>query len=537
MHEWVSWRNLAANSTLPLLRRLQAVRGAAARKADALRALLAPGGVHSDLANLTCPCPLDPSVLLLGLVEVAALQRLLARRGELHGGSARLGREAAALALCASAAAAARVAAASKKGGGGGGSAAAAAADAKSPGGALRRGRAILFFRTKASAHRAKILFGLAGLPRAAELHGNMTQAARLEALEAFRTGEASFLLATDVAARGLDVLGVEAVLNVDAPPDVASYLHRAGRTARAGAKGRVVTLAGDGDRALLKKIVRSAGVKLSARAVSVNSLNLWRDAVARMEPDVSALSKLEAEEAALRKAEMEANKAENMLSHGDEIRARAPRTWFQSPAEKKRAAEAAKEAALADSLEGLSGEARKAKKREEQKKKRAEGRQTEKASRKKAKRDEALALASKATIRAVKSGARRLMMNEGITSGRAGKLAAASVLGRSADSSAKKKRDAKKKIAKKAARENGGGGGGGGDDGDGGGEKSGGLFSSAPAVPRSAKVYAGGGRSGALKLSNLGAKKRSKEEAKRAARGGKGKSRFKSKAKHKRRK
>lgn len=445
----------------------------------------------------------------------------------LKGAEGAAGRESAALALCASAAVAAKALA---KGGG------PAAAGAKAPpavvGGALRRGRAILFFRTKASAHRAKILFGLAGLPRAAELHGNMTQAARLEALEAFRTGAASFLLATDVAARGLDVLGVEAVLNVDAPPDVASYLHRAGRTARAGARGRCVTLAGDGDRALLKKIVRSASVKLQARSVPEASLSLWRDAVARAEPDVSALARLEAEEAALRKAEMEATKAENMLSHGDEIRSRAPRTWFQSPLEKKKAAEAAKEAALAESTEGLSGEARKTKKREEQKKKRAEGRLTEKASRKKAKRDAELALASNATIRAVKSGARRMMMMEGITSGRAGKLAAAAVLGRSADSSAKKKRDAKKKIAKRAARESGGGGDGGGE---GDSEGKGGLFSEP--VPRSAKVYAGGGRSGALKISNSGAKKRSKEEAKKAARGGKGKSRFKSKAKHKRRK
>ena len=73
----------------------------------------------------------------------------------------------------------------------------------------LARGRAIVFFKTKAAAHRAAMLFGLARLPPAAELHGAMTQAARLGALEAFRTGEASFLLATDVAARGLDILGV----------------------------------------------------------------------------------------------------------------------------------------------------------------------------------------------------------------------------------------------------------------------------------------------------------------------------------------
>ena len=136
-------------------------------------------------------------------------------------------------------------------------------------GGALRRGAPSSSSAPRPRPTAPRSSSGSPGLPRAAELHGNMTQAARLEALEAFRTGAASFLLATDVAARGLDVLGVEAVLNVDAPPDVASYLHRAGRTARAGREGAGVTLAGDGDRALLKKIVRSAGVKLSARARS----------------------------------------------------------------------------------------------------------------------------------------------------------------------------------------------------------------------------------------------------------------------------
>lgn len=88
-------------------------------------------------------------------------------------------------------------------------------------------GRTIVFFSTKQRAHRAKILFGLAGLPPAAELHGDMTQAARLESLEAFRKGEAAFLLATDVAARGLDILGVETVINFDCPSQLATYLHR----------------------------------------------------------------------------------------------------------------------------------------------------------------------------------------------------------------------------------------------------------------------------------------------------------------------
>ncbi|GFH27760.1 uncharacterized protein HaLaN_26136, partial [Haematococcus lacustris] len=141
----------------------------------------------------------------------------------------------------------------------------------------FRGGRTIVFFRTKQRAHRAKILFGLLGLPLAAELHGDMTQAARLESLEAFRTATApgppaaplafvaelhgdmtqaarlesleafrtataSFLLATDVAARGLDIQGVQVVINYDAARKLDAHLHRIGRTARAGASGIAVT-------------------------------------------------------------------------------------------------------------------------------------------------------------------------------------------------------------------------------------------------------------------------------------------------------
>ena len=63
------------------------------------------------------------------------------------------------------------------------------------------------------------------------------------------------FLLATDVAARGLDIIGVEAVINYDSPANLAAYLHRIGRTARAGQQGRAVSLIEDSDRALVKEV------------------------------------------------------------------------------------------------------------------------------------------------------------------------------------------------------------------------------------------------------------------------------------------
>ncbi|GJN35029.1 hypothetical protein PR202_gb23755 [Eleusine coracana subsp. coracana] len=110
---------------------------------------------------------------------------------------------------------------------------------------------------TKQSAHRLKIIFGLSSL-KAAELHGNLTQAQRLEALEVFKKQEVDFLIATDVAARGIDIVGVQTVINFSCPRDVKTYLHRVGRTARAGREGYAVTFVTDDDRSLLKAISQS---------------------------------------------------------------------------------------------------------------------------------------------------------------------------------------------------------------------------------------------------------------------------------------
>ena len=129
--------------------------------------------------------------------------------------------------------------------------------------------RTIIFAGTKQTAHRLKILFGLVGL-KASELHGNLTQAQRLSALEDFRVGvETDFLIATDVAARGLDITGVEGVINFDAPRTIEGYSHRVGRTARAGKKGRAITLATELERPLLKKIAKT----LTSRSLPTRSL------------------------------------------------------------------------------------------------------------------------------------------------------------------------------------------------------------------------------------------------------------------------
>ncbi|XP_078448279.1 DEA(D/H)-box RNA helicase family protein isoform X1 [Wolffia australiana] len=212
--------------------------------------------------------------------------------------------------------------------------------------------KVIIFSGTKEAAHRLKIIFGLAGL-KAAELHGNLSQVQRLDALELFRKQEVDFLIATDVAARGLDIIGVQTVINFVCPRDITSYVHRVGRTARAGREGHAVTFVTDNDRSLLKAIAKRAGSQLKSRIVAENSVAEWSRVIEEMEGRISAILREEREERALRKAEMEATKAENMIIHKDEIYSRPKKTWFITETEKKRISENSKQASVEKDKKG----------------------------------------------------------------------------------------------------------------------------------------------------------------------------------------
>ncbi|KAL0912626.1 hypothetical protein M5K25_018610 [Dendrobium thyrsiflorum] len=203
--------------------------------------------------------------------------------------------------------------------------------------------KVIVFSGTKQAAHRLKIIFGLAGL-KAAELHGNLTQVQRLDALELFRKQQVDFLIATDVAARGLDIVGVQTVISFACPRDITSYVHRVGRTARAGREGYAVTFVTDNDRSLLKAIAKRAGSKLKSRIVADQPITEWSRFIEENEDQISSIFREEREERALRKVEMEATKVENMIKHKEDIYSRPKKTWFVTEKEKKLLAKASKE-------------------------------------------------------------------------------------------------------------------------------------------------------------------------------------------------
>ncbi|CAF9925634.1 MAG: nucleolar DEAD-box protein required for synthesis of 60S ribosomal subunit [Heterodermia speciosa] len=197
--------------------------------------------------------------------------------------------------------------------------------------------RVIIFFRQKALAHRVRILFALLDL-HAAELHGSMTQEQRITALTSFRAGTANYLLATDVASRGLDIPSVSTVINYTAPQNSTIYLHRVGRTARAGRDGRACTLAAEPDRKVVKEIVKSAkaqGAKIVSRTVDAGAVDALAARIAALDEEIEAVLREEKEERAMKGAEMQVRKGENLMKFEGEIRARPKRTWFESEREK----------------------------------------------------------------------------------------------------------------------------------------------------------------------------------------------------------
>ncbi|MFO1123946.1 MAG: DEAD/DEAH box helicase [Methylocystis sp.] len=114
--------------------------------------------------------------------------------------------------------------------------------------------RAIVFTRTKRGADRVAQHLESAGVGADA-IHGNKSQSQRLRALDGFRKGRTRVLVATDIAARGIDVDGVTHVVNYELPEVAEAYVHRIGRTARAGATGRAISLCDNGERPLLRAI------------------------------------------------------------------------------------------------------------------------------------------------------------------------------------------------------------------------------------------------------------------------------------------
>lgn len=141
--------------------------------------------------------------------------------------------------------------------------------------------RRIFFTRMKHQAKKLAKQLTARGIP-AVELQGNLSQNARDRNLAEFVSGEARVLVATDVAARGVHVDGVELVVHIDPPVEHKAYLHRSGRTARAGNEGDVVTIVLPEQRGEMRQIMRAAKIRVTPKPVNPMAANI--------DPEVLAL-------------------------------------------------------------------------------------------------------------------------------------------------------------------------------------------------------------------------------------------------------
>ncbi|GAA3769898.1 DEAD/DEAH box helicase [Micromonospora maritima] len=141
---------------------------------------------------------------------------------------------------------------------------------------AAREGRTIVFIATKHRADRVARQLLAKGV-RAAALHGGKSQPQRTRILEQFRTGQVTALVATDVAARGIHVDGLDLVVNADPPTEAKDYLHRGGRTARAGESGTVVTLVLPEQRRDVARLMSTAGINPQTTRVRAGDAELGR--------------------------------------------------------------------------------------------------------------------------------------------------------------------------------------------------------------------------------------------------------------------
>lgn len=196
----------------------------------------------------------------------------------------------------------------------------------------------IIFCNKKQAAHRLAIIFGLCGL-RFAEIHGNLPQGERVHALQRFQQKQADFLMATDLASRGLDLCNVETVINFNIPVDSSRYIHRVGRTARMGRTGRAVTVYAPEEYGKVKKLGRECCSKVKSkvlkRTVAADAIKLWAEKIKSFEEDINAINEEESVERELRLADILTTKTDNIVKHKAEINARPAKEWYMSNREK----------------------------------------------------------------------------------------------------------------------------------------------------------------------------------------------------------
>lgn len=177
--------------------------------------------------------------------------------------------------------------------------------------------KTLIFGNTKKIVHNLYLLFKALGMP-VAELQGDMTQLKRYEAHSLFAGGQAEFLIATDVAARGLDIKGIENVINYNMPRSLTFYVHRVGRTARINTEGRTIALITEDDREMMKSIIEKSAESnpVSKRTIPDNVIEATQKKIDEVQEKVAEMREEEKEEKVLEKSLKDIERARDIASN-----------------------------------------------------------------------------------------------------------------------------------------------------------------------------------------------------------------------------
>eukprot|EP00767_Chilomastix_cuspidata_P000586 gnl/Chilomastix_cuspidata/1154.p2 GENE.gnl/Chilomastix_cuspidata/1154~~gnl/Chilomastix_cuspidata/1154.p2 ORF type:complete len:526 (+),score=297.08 gnl/Chilomastix_cuspidata/1154:47-1624(+) len=205
---------------------------------------------------------------------------------------------------------------------------------------------AIVFVATRAETHRLKrlaelVVWGWRGDDDdgpIVEMHGEITQAARSAALRRFSEQAASVLICTDVAARGLDIPDTEAVIQYTPPRQAATYIHRAGRTARAGRSGAAITLVSEDEWARANRFAKLGQGRAQARRIPRAVIEATAERIAALAAELEERLENDRFDAEARKVEVLIARAENIQKHQKEIFARPRKQWLAKKADAPRA-------------------------------------------------------------------------------------------------------------------------------------------------------------------------------------------------------
>ena len=199
--------------------------------------------------------------------------------------------------------------------------------------------RTIIFFNTKLECHKCLLILNKFNINSCAELHSNINQTERIKSLDNFQKGKVKFLLATDIAGRGIDIEKVRYVINFQMPLLSERYIHRIGRTARKGYLGESITICSEKDRTILKKLLKKEKIDITINFIKIDNKDI-KDVYKKLldfknEIDEDIINEKTEKEIEL--AERDVEKTMNIKMYEDEIKSRPKKKWFESKRDKKK--------------------------------------------------------------------------------------------------------------------------------------------------------------------------------------------------------